>query len=506
MKIKKLAALALSCAMVVAGGAMFAACGDEKDPDNGNTGFVEDTRTWFAVGKDSKGTLKDQGWDQNNSKYAFVKDTTVTNENVFTLSLDIYAGNVSTGLAFKFLYKETPDEKNVPWTRQVGMQHLAGKEGTDADTVLKMDGETVFWTEADNGSYNNIALAKGQEGRYKFTLKTESNTDMNPVISVEKESSIAVNYDMYVIGDINNFGVTKLEMTENIVEGSATTWVCKLKVTANDLYRDAEGAIASNDDGEANGQYAAVCILNERDGKMFVPEAGEGVILKKVKNFAGNKEYDCVLLEEGTYTVTFTEAKTDTEVGGSVTVAENAFEMYLIGSFNGWKEADADYPMTEQADGSWTATLTVTEDVTIKTFNAKGLTDRDKYSTGPDVPLTAGTWAIKYDPETNTFKAEKLGYHMVGRYGDMTDTTGWQMGLAAGTAVALEDKGEGVYSADVELTTADAFKVVLGTVICGPIEWYDLGNGDITVAENGTYTITVTVSGDSVTLTVVKKA
>lgn len=31
MKIKKLAALALSCAMVVAGGAMFAACGDEKD-------------------------------------------------------------------------------------------------------------------------------------------------------------------------------------------------------------------------------------------------------------------------------------------------------------------------------------------------------------------------------------------------------------------------------------------------------------------------------------------
>ncbi len=305
MKIKKLAALALSCAMVVAGGAMFAACGDEKDPDK-DTGFVEDTRTWFAVGKDSKGTLKDQGWDQNNSKYAFVKDTTVTNENVFTLSLDIYAGNVSTGLAFKFLYKETPDEKNVPWTRQVGMQHLAGKEGTDADTVLKMDGETVFWTEADNGSYNNIALAKGQEGRYKFTLKTESNTDMNPVITVEKESSIAVNYDMYVIGDINNFGVTKLEMTENIVEGSATTWVCKLKVTANDLYRDAEGAIASNDDGEATGQYAAVCILNERDGKMFVPEAGEGVILKKVKNFAGNKEYDCVLLEEGTYTVTFT--------------------------------------------------------------------------------------------------------------------------------------------------------------------------------------------------------
>ena len=112
MKIKKLAALALTCAMVVGGGAMFAACGDEKDPGGDTNGFVEDTRIWYAVGKDSKGTLKDQGWDQNNSTYSFTRDTTVTDENVFTLSLDIYAGNVGTGLAFKFLYKET-DRKSV---------------------------------------------------------------------------------------------------------------------------------------------------------------------------------------------------------------------------------------------------------------------------------------------------------------------------------------------------------------------------------------------------------
>lgn len=516
MKIKKLAALALSCAMVVAGGAMFAACGDEKDPDNGNTGFVEDTRTWFAVGKDSKGTLKDQGWDQNNSKYAFVKDTTVTNENVFTLSLDIYAGNVSTGLAFKFLYKETPDEKNVPWTRQVGMQHLAGKEGTDADTVLKMDGETVFWTEADNGSYNNIALAKGQEGRYKFTLKTESNTDMNPVITVEKESTIAVNYDMYVIGDINNFGVTKLEMTENIVEGSATTWVCKLKVTANDLYRDAEGAIASNEDGEATGQYAAVCILNERDGKMFVPEAGEGVILKKVKNFAGNKEYDCVLLEEGTYTVTFTEVKTDTEVGGSVTVAESAFEMYLIGTINSWNEETActpEYAMTEQADGSWTATLTVTKDEKIKTFNKKGLPN-EKYSAGSDVALTAGTWAVKYDPETNTFQVEKCEYYVVGTFAgtnfnikkDVTpmlvagdDANVVTCTLDVRSALTdfgwLSEKGDGVIF---------GIQVVYGTELLGKDAQKWLGNGgdgNVYITAEGEHTITFEISTKTTTVT-----
>ncbi|MCI8988174.1 MAG: hypothetical protein HFK05_00285 [Clostridia bacterium] len=517
MKIKKLAALALSCAMVVAGGAMFAACGDEKDPDK-DTGFVEDTRIWYAIGKDTKGTLKDLGWDDNtNSKYAFTKDTTKTDENVFTLSLDIYAGNVSIGNSFKFLYKETADEKNVPWTRQVGMQHLAGKEGTDADTVLKMDGETVFWTEADNGSYNNIALAKGQEGRYKFTLKTESNTDMNPVITVEKESTIAVNYDMYVIGDINNFGVSKLEMTENIVEGSATTWVCKLKVTANDLYRDAEGAIVADEEsGEAAGQYAAVCILNERDGKMFVPEAGEGVILKKVKNFTGNKEYDCVLLEEGTYTVTFTEVKTDTEFGGSVTVAESAFEMYLIGTINSWNEETActpEYAMTEQADGSWTATLTVTKDEMIKTFNKKGLPN-EKYSAGSDVALTAGTWAIKYDPETNTFKAEKYGYYLVGTFMDGEDTVNFA--IKAGVTPALEagaTEGEMTVTYDFKDVSAQydwmgagniaAVKVVWGTEICGVAnsDWYGdaTNNANVMITSVGEWTITFDLTSKRIT-------
>ncbi len=516
MKIKKLAALALSCAMVVAGGAMFAACGDEKDPDK-DTGFVEDTRIWYAVGADSKGTLKDQGWDQNNSKYAFVKDTTVTNENVFTISLDIYAGTKEPGRSFKFLYKETADEKNVPWTRQVGINHLVGTEGEGPDAVFKMNGVTVF-TTSDGQDANNMYLAKGQEGRYKFTLKTKSNTDMNPIITVEKESSITVDYDMYVIGDINKFGVTKVEMVENIVEGKATTWTGQFKVTANDLYRDANGAIVADEEsGEAAGQYAAVCILNDRDGKTFVPVAGEGVIIKEVKTF-NNKDYTCLLVPEGTYNVVFTEAKTDTEVGGSVTVTENAFEMYLIGSFCGWaaNEGYKDYPMTEQADGSWTATITVTKDETLKTYNVKGLTDSDKYSAGADVTITAGTWAVKYDPETNTFKAEKLGYHIVGAYGEMTNDTGWEVGLKAGKAVALEDKGEGVYSAEVEFAADNQFKVVCGTSACGVYNnlWYGapatdplyVAGGNFKITEAGTYIVTATVSGESVTITVVKKA
>lgn len=512
MKIKKLAALALTCA-IVATGASLAACNNGDKP--GGTQFVEDTRIWYAVGRDSKGTLKDQGWNENNSKYAFTKDTTVTNENVFTLSLDIYAGNVGTGLSFKFLYKENAEETSVPWARQVGMQHLEGKEGSDKDTVLKIDGKTVFTTADDNGSYNNIALAKGQEGRYKFTLKTKSNTDNNPVITVTKESTITVNYDMYVIGDMNNFGASgKVELTENPgAEGAATTWTAKLNVTKAALYRDAEGALAENEEGLATGTHAALCILNGRDGKTFVPAAGDGVIIKDVKSF-GNKDYTCLLVPEGKYNIVFTEAKTETEVGGTVTVTESAFEMYLIGTINGWNETTActpEYAMTEQQDGSWTATITVTKDESIKTFNNKGLTDKDKYASNKDATLTPGTWAIKYDPETNTFATEKCEYYAVGSFAgtNFNIKKGVTPMLVAGddanvvtctydvvSALAefgwLSEKGDGVIF---------AIHVVYGTELLGKDAQQWLGGGDTYITAEGEHTITFVIDTNTTTVT-----
>lgn len=521
MKIKKWAALALSCAVVATSGALMAACtGGNNNNEEDKGGFVQDTRTWYAVGKDTKGTLKDQGWNPDNSTYAFTKDTTVTDENVFTLTLDIYAGNVGTGLSFKFLYKTSADQEKGDWDTQVGMQHLEGKEGTDGEAELKIEGETVFTTAEDNGAYNNIALAKGQEGTYKFTLKTKSDTDKNPVISVERKARITVDYDMYVIGDINDFGVTKLAMAETVEDGKATTWSCKLNVTKADLWRNADGSLAEDADNNAAGEYAAIQLLNDRDGKTFVPEAAEGTIIKTVKSFDGT-DYTCVLLKEGKYNVVFTENKTATEVGGSVAITENAFNMHLIGDFNGWKQADPDYAMTESGD-FWTATLVLTDAdfvddkgnprtvVKAKSFNSRGLTDSDKYSAGADLELTSpGTWVFKYNPEDNTVKVEKVGFHIVGRYGTMTDTTGWEAGLKEGNATALVDKGEGVYSADVALKTADGIKVVKGTVLGGVYNnsWYDLGDGqNITVTEDGTYTVTATVTGETVTITINKKA
>ena len=51
MKGKKIAALVLTCAMAATATAALAACGP-TEPE-----FKEDTRIWYAVGQDTKGTM-----------------------------------------------------------------------------------------------------------------------------------------------------------------------------------------------------------------------------------------------------------------------------------------------------------------------------------------------------------------------------------------------------------------------------------------------------------------
>ena len=127
MKVKKGVALIMSAAMAVGGIALLAAC---KNGDK----FVEDTNVWYAVGADTKGTLGNDvvgNWKpaviRENAK--FKRDETKKNENVFTLTLDIYAGNIDKGYSFKFLYKTSADEQATDdelWARQIGIENVEG--------------------------------------------------------------------------------------------------------------------------------------------------------------------------------------------------------------------------------------------------------------------------------------------------------------------------------------------------------------------------------------------
>ncbi len=504
MKAKKFIALAMSVAMAVGTASFFAACnsgdGGEGSGDGGEGGseYAVDTRIWYAVGKDTKGTLKDQGWNKEDSTFAFTRDTTVTDENVFTLSLDIYAGNVASGYSFKFLYKENAEETNIPWTRQVGMHAFAGMdgyEGEDLDQIIKIDGETAFTTAQDNGDNgNNIACAKGQDGTYKFTLKTKNATD-TPKISVERTAKIEVPYDMYIRGDMNTFRLSDMiAMTETIGTGSAhTTWSVDLSVTAKDLWRTADGTEITEmeNDLPVGGTHAAIQLYNDIDKKTYLT-ADEDETYTKAEVSIGSKSYGkSLLLPEGDYTITF-----DTTTKG-VTIVKYAHKMYFSGEFNNNKPTASD--MLTKGNDVWTGYLTIPADAT----NPEKETAVTLYDsvTKTNVPaealnLKAGTYAFKYTESTATVEYEQVAYWLVGSFVDSRTNQNVNFAISEGITPKFEAGQEaGTYTATVKADDVTgvkgyewiktdagntdsgvfAIQVVYGTALLGVKDWGSSG-------------------------------
>lgn len=496
MKVKKFAALALACAVVAASGAVLAACGGGNDDDK-KGGFVEDTRIWYAVGTSEKGSMKENNWDflKVADSLTFQRDTTKTDENVFTLKMDIYAGDV-----FKFVY-QLPGESStitadVLYGREVGIYNFDSVSGEGADAVIK-DGETTLFTTKDGINARNLYCAKGQDGKYTITLKTfpDKGQEEQVVLSITKDEAIKIPYDMYVYGDMNDFGWRNKD--DYAMTSASGVWSYKLTVSAEDLTRDENGAKVT---GETKGTYAAIQLFNEGEGaaagdaKKFALAPAAGDKFLKVTD-ATNGEVN--LLPEGKWVITFTET------GKVLSITESAYEMYLIGSFNSWKEADENYAMTEQADGTWTAMLTTEADVEIKSFNKLGL-PADKYSAGANVPLTAGTWAVKYNPETNTIQVEKCEYYLVGTFMDGENQVNFS--IKAGVTPTFTE-AEGVYTVTYDFKDVSAqyswmgagniaaVKAVYGTELCGVVNgcWYGNvnDNDNLMITSTGNWTITL---------------
>ncbi len=505
MKGKKIAALVLTCAMAATATAALAACGP-TEPE-----FKEDTRIWYAVGQDTKGTLNPGTWDPKTilPEATFVRDESVTDANVFTLTLDIYAGN-SKGKSFKFLYKTSEDEVvsdvQVLWNRQIGMQEIQGIEGERESTVWKLDGKTVFTTANDNGAFNNIILAKGQEGKYKFTLKTfpEKGKDEKPEITVKRVQKIEVSHDMYLFGDINGYGYDNgglgYPMTE-VINGDNISWTTSLEITEEDLHWTANKEHVEAPTEADKVKYAAVQVYNNilKDGKhatYTLADSTDYPVVKYDPNYApaypAGTGMDFNLLPVGKYTISY-DQKTN-----AVTIVAGTHEMYFIGSFNNWKRADENYKLTEK-DGVWTGHITVTEANTeLQLFNALESDDSKAYisPTGSgNLTLQPGTYAFKftYDKETgNKVEYEKCEYYVVGSYTE----TSWQGALATDECIKFVE-ADGTYSAEITITKAEQFKVVLGSKICLDYQWYG-PNDNYKLAEAGTYTLTFTLTAEGV--------
>ena len=529
MKGKKIAALVLTCAMAATATAALAACGP-TEPE-----FKEDTRIWYAVGQDTKGTMNPGTWDPKTilPEATFVRDESVTDANVFTLTLDIYAGSVGTGKSFKFLYKTSADEVVADdlelWNRQIGMQEIQGIEGERESTVWKLNGETVFTTADDNGAFNNIALAKGQEGKYKFTLKTfpEKGNNEKPEITVERVQKIEVSHDMYLFGDINGYGYDNgglgYPMTE-VISGDNISWTTSLEITEEDLHWTANKTYVAEPTEADEVKYAAVQVYNNilKDGKhatYTLADSKDYPVVIYDPNYApaypAGTGMDFNLLPVGKSTISY-DQKTN-----AVTIVAGTHDMYFIGNFNEWKRADENYKLTEK-DGVWTGHITVTEANTeLQLFNALASSDSEAFipPTGSgNLTLQPGTYAFKftYDKETgNKVEWEKCDYYVVGTFVD-ADNNVVNFGSLKKDVnpVLTETETANVYTAEVVVTDVSgvdgydwikphifALKCLFGSELLGPASnshWYGPAVGDnIMLDTAGTYVVTLTLTVDA---------
>ncbi len=516
MKVKKLLALVMTCAVAATATSILAAC--DKTPE-----FVEDTNIWYAVGNDSKGTCKVNNWQPQtiNDELKFKRDTTVTNENVFTLTLDIYAGNVSSGLSFKFLYKTSADEvisDTDLWARQIGINQFEGVEGEGKDAVVK-DGDNVIFTTGDGADANNLALAKGQDGTYTFTMKTFPGQKKDPVITFKKDKEIPITHDMWVYGDINNFGwgatANNWPLTEN-VSGDDITWKGQITVTAEDAKRDNTGAVVTE-----GGQYAAVQLYNKINNSTYVLEDAKDYPIVEIANAYTDEKIDkhFNLLPVGGYTIEYNQ-KTN-----AISLVQATHEMYFIGSVNGWSEdVKPEFKLTESADkATWTGTLVVEEKAEIKLFNAL---NGEYYTTaaanGGNITLEPGAYFFKFTVEGNVVEYDEATFHIVGTFVDGDENVNFSLKDGV-TPVMIATDTAGVVSASVNITDVTgkqgyewiakqgsvagvesaifAFKPVFVSELAGGIVWSGAPSANNYVAAAGTYTITYNMFTQAITAT-----
>ncbi len=477
MKSKKLIALIMSATMVISAGAMFAACGNNDDKDDGkNPGgevtnppvdggeenqFVADTNNYYAVGN-GLGDLSKNNWNASSDVLPFTKDADVTDENVYTITLTMYAGD-----AFKILCDTTKG-----WSgEQVNYYSLAATE--------------YFSTNNDN----NIICNVGYDGVYTFTLKTYPlRTEGKFALTVVQDSTVEAyvpDYDMSVM--INSRNIKMVD--------KSGVWTADFTVKATDLVNDEAGSEVTGD----AAKYAVVYVHNAGKGG-----AGDStkdfcdVTLDKVSVDIEGVTVNVNLLEAGFYNVTYKQED------GSVTIKKVTDKWHIV--VGGKLEVDENLDLTYSGDtGLWTGRVTLSEGASITLKNiGDGATDADVTV----ATLGAGTWVMKYNPETQKVDYEsRESFYLTG------SIYGWGDGPKNGTALKLTETSEGIYEIDVDWTTQSSnvsIKVIKGNFLDGVVDnaWFggDSANEDVDndgnyVRAPGKYHITFNTAGNVITIT-----
>lgn len=124
--------------------------------------YQEDTMDYYIAGSGSSPILLSSNWgDTPTDQHKLVKDTTVTDENVYTITADLYKGD--SFQVVSFLATETDP---YSWNWQYGSGYVRLYEGVN--TWIQSDGGL-----ADSTRKSNIGIL--MDGNYTFTLHTYPN-------------------------------------------------------------------------------------------------------------------------------------------------------------------------------------------------------------------------------------------------------------------------------------------------------------------------------------------
>ena len=382
--------------------------------------YVEDTANWYFIGAGS-GDMSASNWNHETEGLFMTKDETITDANVYTIEITMYAGD-------KFQITHSGS-----WDYQQGIGHMIGFEyaagvnpyAPDAGEVTAADrkygevkdaeGNVIFFggDEYDKGAEVwNVWLADGQDGKYKFTYTTyPSNPAYNTIEweLIEKIAPQEETHKMYIAGTMNEWASKDvLDSHKMNKSDDGSTWTIIYEVTEADY---ADWTVDQGPFGEA---CAALKVKNEINGSDYGENGGMGNIF----------------LKAGTYAIKYS-AKDNS-------VAYEALDWYVVGTFLDGEGNAVNYavkagvtPTMTVVDGVASCTVTL-EDVSANSnyswITAQNKTDKDGnaaqaaikvvfgseiaiqnwYGDGDDnYYLTAGTYTISIEIATGAITIVK---------------------------------------------------------------------------------------------------
>ncbi len=428
---------------------------------------VADSTEYYLIGTGA-GDMGKSNWDHTASatNLKLTKDETVTNANVYTITLTMYAGD-----GFQICHDGS-------WDGQQGIGHMIGAEYCDgvnqydketytaADKkvaqVLDANGDVVF---VGSDEYNkgfevwNIFLAEGKDGVYKFTYTTYPGQAGNNTLAWELVQAIeplAKTHDMYFIGTMNGWNTDYTAQEGlNLVESSdKTTWTGVLTIT-EEHYADWTETDPANTLGV---KCAAFKVFNAVDGAYHSVDGGN------------------IFVTAGSYIVTYTVE------GNSVTVTAENPAYYLVGTFVGADDAVVNFAINKdvtpslslnEESGLYEVTFAVSDVSSLGDFS--WLADQGKgifaikvvYGTSAKIDTwysaegndnwyfqEEGVYHVTLDPATGavTITEEEPAYYIAGTLVDAAgNAKGWNIYKGVSPVLTLNSE-TGLYEVELEVT------------------------------------------------------